>query len=79
MRVAASAGVSTARPIVSAGTGPPVAHSRTPTAVRVDTSGTPKTAIEPRSPAAGRWVRQSANAISVMPIDHSASSGVPIT
>ena len=58
--------------------GPPVAHSSTPTAVAVETSGPTSTAEESRRTASGRVGRQRPNAITVMPIDHSASSGVPI-
>ncbi len=79
VRVAASASVTTARPIVSGGTGSLVAHSRTPTAARVETSGTARTAVEPRSSALVLSGRQSPSAIVVMPTDQRASSGVPIT
>ena len=78
VRVAASASVSTASGDVNAGTGPPVAHSSTPTAVAVETSGTPSTAVEPRAEVLGRTGRQTASAMIVMPTGHSTSSGVPI-
>ena len=60
------------------GHGPPVAHNKTPTAAAVETSGTASTAAESRRARGGSTGRQSASAMTVMPIDQSASSGVPI-